>query len=49
MKDYFSVRLLFASLLAVGMARSAHVQLFQRGSIGGVVTESSGAVLSNAN
>jgi hypothetical protein len=48
MRIYFPVRFLLASLLAVGMARSAHAQFSQRGSIGGVVTDSSGAVLPNA-
>jgi hypothetical protein len=49
MRVYFPVRFLLASLLAVGMARSAHAQFSQRGSIGGVFTELSGAVLPNAN
>jgi hypothetical protein len=48
MRVYFPVRFLLASLFVVGMARSAHAQFSQRGSIGGIVTDSSGVGLPNA-
>ena len=48
MRIHFPVRFLLASLLAVGMARSADAQFPQRRGIGGVVTDSSGAVPPNA-
>ena len=47
MRIYFPVRFLLASLPAVGMARSAHAQFSQRGSINPGGTYSVGAMFAS--